>query len=268
MHDLLFAKQDEWVSLSVEQFEEWVTNEAESLDLDMEQFAADLNSQEMLDMAQQAWDDAVAAGIPGTPFLLVNGTIYPSSLPMDYTNIEAIIKLVILEKRQFTTCPPVTIDKAKEYIATLHTTKGDIKIELFAQQAPLAVNSFIFLAENGWFDNVMFHRVIPGFVAQSGDPSGSGFGGPGYAFDNEISPDLKFDKPGVVGMANAGPGSNGSQFFITYGPTTNLDGGYTIFGQVIEGMEVAEALIPRDPSQSGAALPEGDFIESITIEEN
>lgn len=266
MHDILFEQQAEWSSLTVEQFQEWAIERAEELDLDVEQFETDMLSQEMVDMAQTAWDESVASQIPGTPFLLINGNVYPNSLPMDVYNINSIIKLIQLESRQYTLCPPMTIDLTGQYIATLHTTRGDIKVELFADVAPLAVNSFIFLARDGWFDNVMFHRVIPGFVAQSGDPTASGFGGPGYAFDDEIVPELKFDKAGLLGMANSGPGTNGSQFFITYAPLNQLDGKYTIFGQVVEGMDVAESLTARDPSQPGV-LPEGDYIESITIEE-
>jgi cyclophilin family peptidyl-prolyl cis-trans isomerase len=128
------------------------------------------------------------------------------------------------------------------------------------------VNNFIFLARSGWFNNVTFHRVLPNFVAQTGDPSGTGMGGPGYAFVNEISPDLKYDKAGMVGMANSGPDTNGSQFFITYAPTPQLDGSYTIFGQVIQGMDVAKNLAARDPSQ-GLDLPPGDKILSVEIEE-
>ncbi|HEX7974682.1 MAG TPA: peptidylprolyl isomerase, partial [Anaerolineales bacterium] len=151
-------------------------------------------------------------------------------------------------------------------VATLHTEKGDIAMDLYADKAPLAVNSFIFLAKQGWYDGVTFHRVIEGYIAQGGDPSGTGFGTPGYAFDNEISPDLKFDSPGILAMANAGPGSNGSQFFITLAPTPKLDGNYTIFGKVISGMDVVEKLSPRDPSQ-GLGLPPGDKILSVSIDE-
>jgi cyclophilin family peptidyl-prolyl cis-trans isomerase len=160
----------------------------------------------------------------------------------------------------------MTVDASKQYIATLHTEKGDIAIELFPDKAPLAVNNFIFLARQGWFDGVTFHRVIQDFVAQAGDPSGTGYGTPGYAFSNEISTDLKFDKEGVVAMANAGPDSNGSQFFITLAPTPQLDGGYTIFGQVLSGMDVAKSLTLRDPTQ-GLGLPPGDAIRSVEIEE-
>ena len=138
-------------------------------------------------------------------------------------------------------------------------------MQLFPDKAPLAVNSFVFLARQGWFDGVTFHRVIPGFIAQAGDPSGTGRGNPGYFFNNEIS-DLKFDKPGMLAMANSGPDTNGSQFFITFAPAANLDGSYTIFGQVISGLDVAEKLTPRDTSQGGNLSP-GDKIISVIIEE-
>ncbi|MGW8249034.1 MAG: peptidylprolyl isomerase, partial [Anaerolineales bacterium] len=161
--------------------------------------------------------------------------------------LRAIVELKRLEKSQYDACPPMTIDPSRQYIATIKTEAGDIVVELYADKAPIAVNNFVFLAENGWYDGVTFHRVIEDFVAQAGDPSGTGFGGPGYAFVNETS-DLKFDKPGVVAMANSGPDSNGSQFFITYTETPQLDGGYTIFGQVISGLDAAESLTPRDPA--------------------
>ncbi len=158
----------------------------------------------------------------------------------------------------------MTIDPSKQYVATISTEKGDVVIELFPDKAPIAVNNFIFLAEEGWYDGVTFHRVLPGSIAQAGDPSGTGFGGPGYAFVNESS-DMAFDEAGLVAMANAGPDSNGSQFFITYRPRPDLDGGYTIFGRVISGMDVAESITARDPS-SGLDLPPGDQILTITID--
>jgi cyclophilin family peptidyl-prolyl cis-trans isomerase len=264
MHDLLFLRRDDWVDLSVEDFQKWVIDRAEGLELDVDQFSRDLTSEAMVKFARDAWEKNAALGMPGTPFLVINGSPYNG--PLDYANLAATIRLLLLEPRQFTDCPPMTIDPSKQYFATLHTEKGDIKLELYAREAPLAVNSFIFLARHGWFDGVTFHRVLPGFVAQAGDPSSTGFGGPGYAFDNEISPDLQFDGPGVLGMANAGPGSNGSQFFITYAAAPRLNGGYTVFGRVISGMDVLEELTPRDPSQA-MDLPPGDMILSVTIEE-
>lgn len=265
MHDLLFQMQPEWNVLTVEQFQEWVTKRAESMGLDGTKFIADMTSTNTVDMIHQAWDEYSTLGIPYTPFLLVNGKVWQDNLPLNYDTISMMVNLILLEKKQFTTCPTMTIDPLKKYTATLHTSKGDIVIELYPDKAPLAVNSFVFLARNGWFNGNIFHRVVTGFVAQAGDPTGSGFGGPGYAFDNEIS-DLKFDKVGMVGMANSGAGSNGSQFFITYRPAPELDGSYTIFGYVIAGMDVVSKLAPRDPS-SQPNLPPGDVIESVTIDE-
>jgi cyclophilin family peptidyl-prolyl cis-trans isomerase len=262
MHDLLFERQGEWAALSVEEFQAWVNERATELGLDEEQFTSDMLSEENEALALAAWDKGREIELPGTPFLLVDG----KQIPADEFSITAVIELFQLKDKQFNECPPMDIDPSKAYFATLETEKGDIVLELFADQAPLAVNNFIFLANQGWYDNVTFHRVLEGFVAQSGDPTGTGFGGPGYAFMNEIVPELKFDEAGILAMANAGPDSNGSQFFITYGPAPQLDGGYTIFGRVLSGMEVVEDLKLRDPSQ-GSGLPPGDVILGISIEE-
>jgi len=264
MHDFLFARYNDWVGLSAAQFPAWLLENAADLGLDLARFEADLTSEPVVAIAQTAWEYGQGIGIPGTPFISINNIPYQGS--MDYASFVRIIDASKLTDRQYTACPPMVIDPLKQYIATIETGKGKIVIELFPDVAPLTVNSFVFLAQEGWFDGITFHRVLPGFVAQGGDPSGSGMGGPGYAFKNETSPDLLFDRKGLVAMANSGPDTNGSQFFITYGPAANLNGSYTIFGQVIEGMEVAEALTPRDPSQSGA-LPPGDVIITITIEE-
>jgi cyclophilin family peptidyl-prolyl cis-trans isomerase len=161
--------------------------------------------------------------------------------------------------------PPMLIDTSKQYTATVKMEKGgEFVIQFYPEQAPITVNSFVFLAREGFFDGVTFHRVLEGFMAQGGDPTGTGGGGPGYKFVNEDS-DLRFDKAGVVAMANAGRNTNGSQFFITFGPTPQLDGGYTIFGQVISGMDVVNNLLRRDPNQRPDYI--GDVIESITIQE-
>lgn len=264
MHDLLFERQDDWRDLPPEQFQDWLIERAAELGLDTVRFRSDMLSEKIAAIAQNAWDEGVKIGMPGTPFLLHNGDIWPANVPMSLANLSTVVRLDLLEKRQFTQCPPMIIDISRGYVAILHTEKGDITIELFPEKAPLAVNNFVFLARQGWYDGVTFHRVITGFVAQAGDPSGTGFGSPGYAFVNEIVPDLKFDKAGMVGMANAGPDSNGSQFFITLAPAEHLNGGYTIFGQVIAGLEVAQSLTPRDPSQT-AELPPGDKIFSVEI---
>jgi len=161
--------------------------------------------------------------------------------------------------------PPLNIDVNKEYFANVKMAKGgEFVIQLYPDKAPRTVNSFIFLACKGYFDGVTFHRVLEGFMAQGGDPTGTGMSGPGYEFINEDS-DLTFDKEGVVAMANAGRDTNGSQFFITFGPTPQLNGGYTIFGQVLEGMDVVNGITRRDPDQNPTF--EGDAIETIAITE-
>ena len=264
MHDALFAGQSEWSQMTVDQFQQWVISKADELGLDKDKFTQDLTSDAIKQIGQQAWETGQQAGMTGTPFLILNGRPYQGQ--NDLGTLSSIVEAILLEKRQFKECPPMTIDPSKQYQATIKTEKGDVVIDLLADKAPLAVNSFIFLANNKWFDGITFHRVIPDFVAQSGDPSGSGFGGPGYVFDNEISPDLKYDQAGMVGMANAGPGTNGSQFFITFAPVPQLDGNYTIFGKVASGMDVLQSLTPRDPSQ-GSNLPPGDKIISVTIQE-
>jgi len=166
--------------------------------------------------------------------------------------------------KQWSSPPPFTIDPSVQYFATIKLKKGgEIIIQLYADKAPVTVNNFVFLARQGFFDGTTFHRVLPDFMAQGGDPTGTGSGGPGYEFQNENS-DLTFDKEGVVAMANAGPDTNGSQFFITFGPAEWLNGGYTIFGQVIEGMDVVNEISLRDPA---TATSPGDEIESITISE-
>lgn len=160
--------------------------------------------------------------------------------------------------------PAMQIDRSKQYLATIHTEKGDIVVELYADKAPNTVNNFVFLANQGYYDDTTFHRVIPGFMAQAGDPSGTGKGGPGYRFEDEFHPDLRHDGPGVLSMANAGPNTNGSQFFITYAAQPHLDDAHTVFGKVIEGLDVLEQITPRDPDTATAP---GDRITSITIEE-
>ncbi len=172
---------------------------------------------------------------------------------------------VLVGTKQYSSAPPMTIDKTKQYFATFKMAKGgEFVIQLYPDKAPITVNSFVFLARQGFFDGVTFHRVLSGFMAQGGDPTGTGTGGPGYQFVNEDN-DLTFDKAGVVAMANAGRDTNGSQFFITFGPQPQLNGGYTIFGQVVSGMDVVNNIKLRDPQQN-PNYP-GDAIASVTITE-
>ncbi len=260
MHDLIFIRQAEWTPFSLENFKTWLVGQAEALGMDGEKFLADIESQELYDFAQKAFNAAVQAGIPGAPFLLINGRIYTG--PTDYANLSVIIKLYALQNRQYKTCPPMVVDPSREYRATVSTEKGDIVIELLPENAPLAVNNFVYLAQDGFYDGITFHRVFPGYIAQTGDPSGTGFGGPGYAFVREDN-GLQFDRAGVVAMETE---LNGSQFFITYDPLPSLNGSYSIFGYVVTGFDVLEKLTARDPG-SGLNLPPGDIITAVIIEE-
>jgi cyclophilin family peptidyl-prolyl cis-trans isomerase len=265
MYHLLYAQQEKWATLSVSDFEAWLNAQVAALGLDVDQFQADLKREEIVTQVQEAWDTGQKMGLPGTPLILINGQIYGG--PRDYGSLKDIVQLIALGKRQYTSCPAVTVRPNKQYIATLHTEKGDIVIQLFADKAPMTVNSFLFLAREGWYDNITFHRVLPDLFAQTGDPSGTGKGNPGYYVITEIDPTLTFDKPGMVAMVNSGPDTSGSQFFITYEPTTQYNGQYTIFGQVLSGMEVLKELTPRD-AQPGTDSPPGDQLISISIEEN
>lgn len=264
MHDLLYSQQMNWMNLSVDDFEQWVTAQASSLGLDAVKYQADIKSEAVVDLVQNNFETAQQFGPFAVPLIVINGEIYLG--PQDYVSVNDIVQLILLGERHFTDCPPLTVEPTKQYIARLHTEKGDVVIQLFADKAPYTVNSFIFLAQMGWYDDITFHRVIPDLFAQSGDPSGTGKGTPGYFVITEILPELTFDKPGMVGMVNSGPDSSGSQFFITYAPTPQLDGKYTIFGQVLSGEDVLDSLTPRD-AQFGVETPPGDKLMSIEIEE-
>ena len=264
MHDLLFEQQANWINLSVDDFKQWITAQVPALGLDAEQFKSDYAREDVIARVQKAWEDGTKINLPGTPILVLNGDLYQG--PRDYTSLNDIVQLIILGERQFTDCPPMTIDPKKQYIATLKTEKGNVVLELFADKAPVTVNSFVFLARNGWYDNITFHRVIPNLFAQTGDPSGSGKGTPGYYVITEITPSLTFNKPGMVAMVNSGPDTSGSQFFITYAPTAQYDRNYTIFGQVLAGMDVLQSLTSRN-AQPGIETPPGDRLISVTVEE-
>ncbi len=157
------------------------------------------------------------------------------------------------ERKTYSTPPPMKIDTSKQYTATIETKKGDLVLELFASDVPVTVNNFVFLAREGFYDGTTFHRVIPDFMVQGGDPTGTGTGGPGYSFADEFSEHTHVT--GALSMANAGPNTNGSQFFITYAPQPHLDGKHSVFGQLIDGMDVLQK------------IKQGDTIKRITIEE-
>ena len=271
-HDALFERQSQWSALDTAVAREYFISLALELGVNEEEFAAGLDSGEFAQKVAASEQEAASLGLPGTPSAIVNGQVVPGEgLPREFEAWEAFvkeeIKLKELASRQYKTAPEMTINSDARYVARVEMQSGEsFSIELLPKSAPQTVNSFVFLAREGWFDNVSFHRVLPGFVAQTGDPSGTGRGGPGYFIPNEIDPMLSHSAEGVVAMANAGPNTNGSQWYITYGDVSQLDGGYTIFGKVTEGMDVVENITPRDPSRDPSA-PEGDLIKTISIEE-
>ena len=230
-----------------------------------------------------AEEESVAAPAQASPPLPVQGT------PVDESGMPLAPKeeapVVTAKTKTYSAPPPMTIDPDKTYTATIILEKGgEIVIELFAKEAPNTVNNFVFLAEDGYYNQVTFHRVIAGFMAQGGDPTGTGTGGPGYEFDNELTPLRRHDTPGVLSMANkglsGGRGTNGSQFFITFVAVPFLyglapDGSpkpctqrgvscHTVFGKVVDGLDVVLAITIRDPS---TARSRGDAIKTIVIKE-
>ncbi len=265
MHDFLYANQAEWSPMSVDDFSEWIVEQAGEMGLDPVQFKSDLTSEDVINIANYSLVNAMEIGVPGTPTFLMDNDPFEANYLIPAYFEQYFIPMAGMRDKMFTECPEITIDTSLEYTATLVTEKGDIVIGFYPEVAPFAVNSFIFLAENDFYDNVPFHRVLEGFMAQAGDPSGTGMGYPGYYFSLEVSPDLVFDREGLFALANSGPTSNGSQFFITYDAAEHLNGGYTIFGEVLEGMDVVNSLTLRDPD-SGAELPEPDYILDVIIE--
>ncbi len=267
MHDLLFERQQEWASRSAEEMPAVLSGYAKELGLDTKAFDQALADGTYTDKVMAAYNSASGAGLSGTPSFVASGVHYPSQQwGLSYEGLDAFLRVIAMKQRQFDAPPPMVTEKGKQYQATIKTEKGDIVVELFADRTPVTANSFVYLAQQGWYDDTIFHRVIPGFVAQTGDPSATGIGWPGYRCSDELNPDLTFDGPGVLGMANSGPDTDGSQFFITMSAQPDLNGKHTVFGRVISGMDVVESLAARDPQQVAPDQP-GDRILSIAIQE-
>ena len=271
-HTALFEQQQAWSSLDAAAAQEYFVTLADELGLDSQTLDDALSDGIYAEYVSNLEAESVAIGLTGTPSAIVDGFLVPN-VPFEFNiwddyvrqRISAAEAEAILAELQYDAPPPMTIDVEASYVATILLESGDeVVIELFPQSAPETVNNFVFLAEDGWYDGIIFHRVIPGFMAQAGDPTGLGIGGPGYAISDEFDPALSHDGPGVLSMANSGPNSGGSQFFITTGAATHLDGLHAIFGRVLEGQEIIDGMGPRDAQDPNA--PEGVRIVSITIE--
>jgi cyclophilin family peptidyl-prolyl cis-trans isomerase/protein-disulfide isomerase len=264
MHDLLFSKQVQWFGLAPADFEGWAASQASSLGLDPVRFRSDYEGTVVAGRLQQAVQFASSVQSFTPPLLFVNDTTPYTGLA-DFASLDMVIRLDALTALQYSSCPSQSVDPLKQYIATVHTADGDVELQLYPDKSPLAVSNFIFLVNSGWYNNNTFYRVTPGTSVMTGDPSGTGYGNPGYLFATEIPAGLNFDQPGMVAMDNNGPETNGSRFFITLAPESQMDGQFTIFGKVLSGLDVLSKLTARNP-QPGVYLPPGDELISITIE--
>ena len=263
MHDKLYAEFDNWSDLSVDEFRPMLSEFAEQIGLDVKQFDADLDSGKFKAKVQAAREFSVNIGLTGTPFMLVNEVPWQ----LDYAELENVVPFV----KEYGQYPEMAIDTTKEYAATISTDQGNIVIELYPKESPLAVNSFVVLARSGWYDGAPFHRVVDNFVAQA-SPKGLWASGLGYEYKTETLPDLKYDGPGWVGVARTNDiDTNGGQFFITRTGIAQeqLDaltsGPYTIFGRVTQGQDIVDSLTVRDPQANQDTTP--SLIESVTIDE-
>lgn len=259
MHDLLLSQQQTWSDSTGDQFIEWAIQTSNSIDLDGDQIGSDLRNGVYSQAAEDAFTQGISSGLPGTPFLLLNGEWFRASPTL--TNLEAAIRLELLGEIQYEQPPEFEIDAGSLYYAHLRLNTGEVVIQLFPESAPVTVANFVFLARQGWFNDTIFHRIVPDRFVEGGDPSATGLGGPGYFLPDELDPNLQFDRPGRIAMANAGPDTNGSKFAITLLAMPEWQGSRTIFGQVIEGLSLLSNLNERDPLDDLLTAPQVKIIE-------
>jgi cyclophilin family peptidyl-prolyl cis-trans isomerase len=263
MHDLLFSRQADWLAMTPEAFSEWVVQASVEVGVDAVALREDLENGRYEERVDSAFSEAMASGIPGVPFLFVNGEDF--RIPPSLSVLSASVRLESLRPRQYTSPPPMTIDPGAQYMGRLDTSRGAIDVQLYAESAPIAVNSFVNLAREGWFDRTYFHHVVPGILVEGGDPSGTGLGDPGYSFAMELDPLLDFGEPGMVALSAESPGINSGRFFITLSPQPSLDGSRTIIGRVVGGLAILEQLPARDPLRDLLSEP-ALTIDSASIE--
>jgi cyclophilin family peptidyl-prolyl cis-trans isomerase/protein-disulfide isomerase len=267
MHDLLYEKQQEWSGLSEEDLLERLVEYAGELGLDTEQFEEGLSNHIYREQIMADYEAYQEYGQMATPTYVVNKSFYPTQELGGFGQLEGFIELIRMSDEMYDSPPPQVIETDKDYVATIRTTKGDITVELLDDHAPTNVNSFVFLAQNGWYDGLDFFYVDQERLALTGDPTNSGGGlpYPGYYCGDETGPDYSFDEPGMLALYTPISNRNNSSFFITYSPQPQFTGNFTIIGRVTEGMDVAESLTATQP---GPDQPEPDAIETIVIEEN
>lgn len=260
--DYLLQNQAEWSSMEEPAFQTYLVDKAESWGLDKGQFTKDLTSEAMVKKAITAQEQALKAGIDHTPFLMLNDRVL---LDQESQNLALVIHLLSSQETNYKVCPPTLVDPAKTYTATIETAKGNIVVKLYADKAPLAVNSLVFLAREGWYNNLPFNGIVKNTgenglqLAIAGDHTGTSYGSAGYQIGLE-NVNGKFDRKGLVGMVN------GSQFFLTFAPQPALDGRFSVIGEVVEGMDILESL-PVSVSPDGQQTP-AETILKVTITES
>ena len=263
LYSFLNREYDEWKDLDPDSFLEWLLVTTKSLDLDHQQFEADLRGGRFEESMRESFITAYSAGINGTPFVFLNNDWF--RLNPTRLNLEAAFRLELLSQRMYESPPEMNIDPEAAYLVHIQLNIGELVLQLFPKSAPRTVNSFIFLAENGWFNGNAFHQVAPGKFVQTGDPTGTGLGRPGYFLPDEIDGDLNFNQSGIAALTSTGPNTNGSQFFITLSALPELNGTRTIFGRVVKGLDLLLDLESRDSLEELLTPPQA-YIESIRIE--
>jgi cyclophilin family peptidyl-prolyl cis-trans isomerase/protein-disulfide isomerase len=266
MHDLLYEEQQEWNGLSEEDLVDKLIEYAGELELDTERFEEELAEHIYREQIMADYEAYQEYGQMATPTYVVNKIFYPTQEFGGFGRLEAFLALVLMQDDMYDSPPSQVIESGKDYTAIIKTTKGDITVELFADQVPTNVNSFAFLAQEGWYDGLDFFYVDHEQVALSGDPTNSGAGLPyaGYYCTDETVSDYSFDEVGLLALYTPAANRNSSSFFITYAPQPDFTGNFTIIGRISEGMDVAESLTQTQP---GPDQLEPDAVETIVIEE-
>ena len=262
MSDQIFAQQAAWSPMDTVAFETWLVTEAETLGMNKEQFETDLKSDVVIAKVLEYQKQAMDAGVSYTPFIMVNGRVWEGT---DLPNMRILIQLLREDKNLFPECPPTVLEPGKKYTATIETEIGNIVLALNTDQVPLSANAFVWLVQQGWYDNTTFFNVMRGDptqieIALAGDRTETGYGTAGFSISPEIVSDLSFTQPGTVGFVN------GNQLFISYSALPKLSGRYTVLGNVIEGMDVAESLTITTIDSEGR-FTKGTRINKVTISE-
>jgi cyclophilin family peptidyl-prolyl cis-trans isomerase len=263
MHDLLVDQYDEWRALEPDAFLAWSVQAAQSLGLDPTAFQQAIGDPALANQIAERYSESQASGIPGAPFVLLNGR--PFILASDEIQLESAVRLGILQGQQFGTYPQIDLQPGSNYLATLQTNLGEIQIQLYAGTAPLAVNSFIQLAQQGWYTSTGAYQVVPDQWVGLGDPSWTGLGDAGYHYPLETDQTRNFDRAGMVGVIPTGPEINGSRFFVGLTPLPEYDETHTVLGRLTQGLDIFSSLSARSPLDDLLTKPEL-IIQSIEIE--